>query len=990
MRASRWLLLVAVCSLALTRGVGAQRSADAGGRTFSLGQPPIRHWQLGVAAGAYLHGNRSDVVVRAHGGVYYSPLNPVAKLAELGLEPYLGARGDRMDAGIRAVFQVPYLSSGIAADYSLTGRRVDLMITAHTPVRRGGILTRGTMLRIDWHPLLGHSFTLGVTAPVGDRLAGRNRPIQDYVVVTRDYYQPAVAAPTIPALEAILDSVAASAEWIRRMVVPFLDQDGHNAGVAVARTQRYLAELQAHLAVRSVDQEIRFFHRQLRRAFAIAADDSMVAEQVTSQARRILLDQVILPYNRFLGRKKRRDTLREFAMGARGQFGRWVAASRAVQPQRVPAVMFAFQRVTELLDVLRHRASKEWDDPRLVWLPLQYSLLPEEYDEQHELTDLVERATGVRFTRDNRLSYVTNLQFHLELLRMIRDTRDYHVLWIHDFPAITRGELDDASLAQVVEGYLAALADRVEAYDSSGTLPAYFIFLDQHYYEERKSRILMTLLEDPLRASGNLAHASAAQTAALTAALSRLRNAVANSQVLRAEVHQYGEAWLHNRIKVHVNITNRVDASFWSGGLISSVFGYPDDVMRDHRKIAFRDVSEEDPYGGIGILTGMGVGEHYLGPGWDDRSLVMQGPVLMQLRQAARELLLSQGLVDAELPEPLRTTGLPRPATLRTPADVTRFDAQAMALVNGTGFLAKPLNVAKAVLYSLMPPGSVIKIPDSLWNSTFFAGLLLGASLRGATVLIILPAMSNAPSRGFPQMARAHELVTRLILARSELGAALSAAGGGLHTGLYALPIDADGFASRRNLWIRQIRASPFLRELLPFAVPLLADTSLPGTPRGVPEDPSAPPKLHQKVQFLATREFWSGMTASPEWPRFMTTYLRYRDGTYGSAGRDTAALTLPDSLELIAERIIAPMRQNRRAASYALVGSQNQDYRGMFMDGEIDVLCTGAESLVPLVDLVFMVGTVTWIDDQAALERLLPAPGELQRRVARAMKDAL
>ena len=71
-------------------------------------------------------------------------------------------------------------------------------------------------------------------------------------------------------------------------------------------------------------------------------------------------------------------------------------------------------------------------------------------------------------------------------------------------------------------------------------------------------------------------------------------------------------------------------------------------------------------------------------------------------------------------------------------------------------------------------------------------------------------------------------------------------------------------------------------------------------------------------------------------------------------------------------------------------MGSQNQDYRGMFMDGEVGVLFTGAESVVPLMDLVFMVGTVTWVDDQATLDRLLPPVGELRRRIARIAKDGV
>ncbi len=61
-----------------------------------------------------------------------------------------------------------------------------------------------------------------------------------------------------------------------------------------------------------------------------------------------------------------------------------------------------------------------------------------------------------------------------------------------------------------------------------------------------------------------------------------------------------------------------------------------------------------------------------------------------------------------------------------------------------------------------------------------------------------------------------------------------------------------------------------------------------------------------------------------------------------------------------------------------------------MFMDGEDAVVFTGATSLVPLVDLVFMVGCVTWVDDDATLDRLLPPVGELRRRIARVTKDGV
>ena len=991
-------LLVAAVLLSSGAAAGARaqnvRAPEVGGRTVSLGQPLRWHWQLGLGAGAYLAGTSNDLMIRAWGGGYRASMNPVTKLVEFGLEGYVGARGSKVDGGTRALLQVPYLSAGAGPDYNIRTGRLDVVFTVHTPVRRGGFLTRGTMLRLDWYPTLGHSFFLGVSAPLHDPLAGRNRPIQDYVVVAAPFHTPQTHEPANSVLRAQLDSLAQSAASLRRLVVPFLDQDGRSEHVALARTRRYIANLQTHLAARSAEDEVRFFHTQMEHAFTVAAGSASAGRELARNSRQILLAEVLIPYDALLGRKKRNDTLKALGVAARGRFSRWVTSSGLVPAGRTENVLFVFERLTDILETQRSEAAKEWDDPRLVWLPLQYGLLPEEHDEQAELDALLERVTGAQFTDHNRLTYVANLQFHWELLRMIRETRAYHVLWIHDFPALTaEGTLDEASLAQVADGYLTTLAKRVEAYDSTGTLPLFFIFLDQHYYEGRKSRLLMTILEDPLVANGQLG--SPSDAARLANALDRLRDAVRHSRVLQAEAREYGDAWLRNRIKVHVNITNRVDASFWSGGLISSVFGYPDDVMRDHRKIAFRDVSEDDPFAGVGILTGMGVGQHYLGPGWDDRSLVLQGPVLLQLKQAARELLTSQGVAPSDIPEPLRAAPLAAIAA-RVPVspDAAPFHTRAMALVNETGYLAKSLNAAKALLYSLMPKGSVIKVPDSLWNATFYGSLLVGAALRGVRVLIIAPAQANAPSSGFPQMVRAHELLTRLLLVRRELGESIERAGGALHTGLYALPADEGGFASRADRWARQVSESPFLKELMPFApglVPLVANAG--GKSNGIrtPRDSSDAPKLHQKVQFFATREFWTAVTTSPQWPRFITTYLRYREATYAPGSSEQAgARALTDSLELIAEQLLAGTPESAKAASYAMVGSQNQDYRGIFMDGEVAVVFTGATSLIPLVDLVFMVGTVTWVDDQATLDRLLPPVGELRRRIARVTKDGV
>ncbi len=987
-------LAVAALPAPGTAGAQVRAAPEAGGRTMSLGQPPLWRWQAGAGAGAWFEDPPTTAMVRAQAGVLRALLNPVTGLAELSLEGYVGTRGERAEAGARVMLQVPYLSTAAGVDYNARTNFADLLVTVHTPVRRGGLLARGTLVRIDWYPLSRHSFLIGMAVPLGDPRAGRSRPVRTSVAVSGRFDPPLSHETADAALLAALDSVRVSAEWIRRTVAPFLDHDARRTRIAVARTRCYLAEVRAHLAQRGAEAEVRHFHAELARAFTLAAGDEAAGRELARLARHVVLDEILMPYDGLLGRQRSRDGLGDLSIAARGRFARAAARPGLIAAERTEEVLWVFQRLTDIIEGVRRTAAREWDDPRLVWLPLQYGLLPEQHDEQAELDGLVERATGVAFTSRNRLSYVANLGFHAELLRMIRQTRDYHALWIHDFAAVTDGALDTSSFAQVVDGYLTALAERVETYDSTGTLPAYFIFLDQHYYEVRRSRILMSVLEDPLRAAADLPLATPAQAARLDSALQRLRRAVAGSRVLQAEAREYGAAWLRNRVKVHVNITNRPDASFWGGGLISSLFGYPDNIMRDHRKIAFRDVSNAAPFAGEAILTGMGVGQQYIDPSaWDDRSLVIEGPALLELRRAARELLTSQGMLAVDLPGPLRPAPFDAEGAVRAgaPADAIRFETRTMTLINGTGYLPKPINVAKAVLYSLMPAGSVFRIPDSLWNSTFFGALLVGAALRGGQALIVAPALANAPSAGFPQMVRAHELLTRLLLVRAELGDALTLAGGDIRIGLYALPPDTAGFASRAGSWARAVEATAFLRALPPFAPELVPVVAEVGAPREV-AGAALPvtPRLHHKVQVVATQSFLAAVARSPEWPRLMALYLRHRLDTYRGHGDAARGRSVADSLGMAAARVFADARLAPGAATFALVGSQNQDYRGMFMDGEIMLLFTGAESLMPLVDLVFLEGTVTWVDDQATLDRLLPPVGELRRRLSRVAKDGV
>src|SRR4029453_6899691 len=189
---------------------------------------------------------------------------------------------------------------------------------------------------------------------------------------------------------------------------------------------------------------------------------------------------------------------------------------------------------------------------RVVFFPLSLVLRAEEHDTQAEIDALVARAQGTAFTRGNRVRYLSGQQFQLELLRMIHETEDYHVLWLHDYDGVNAaGQADRVGVAQAVAGYLAALTERVREYDRTGRLPVFMVFLDQKYYETNRGRLYMDLLEDPLRHRLKLGPSAADLQERADRAQAALQQAVAESQRLQAEAARHGSRYLRDLVKVH-------------------------------------------------------------------------------------------------------------------------------------------------------------------------------------------------------------------------------------------------------------------------------------------------------------------------------------------------------------------------------------------------------------------------------------------------------
>ena len=1013
--------VAAALVLALAARAAAQDSLPPweGGITASLGQPKHVRWYAGGAFASDWRGPKAwDESLLGVLGVTRSLTNPVSGFLAVSLEGYGGLRSTEAVAGLRGLLAVPALGVSGGLDYAVPRRRPSAVFTFEVPVRRGGVVGKGSALRVVWLPA-ADALEVSVLVPLGQPAAGHTRP-RDARVSLPVRTVPGEAQPDgPPEFWEALRNVRSAAERIQELVVPALDvtdRDPHRA----------LAPLVARLRERvtlpgvgagpdlQVERVVRAFHAELARAFAIALSGARLqaggpaptGAALEARARRVVLDYVLLPFDRLLGQRKAPETVRSFEVFARGNFAGEMARDGLVPVARSGAVAFVFEAYLEAVEAAERRAAAEWPDSRDHWLPLQLGLLPEEHDTQEELDALVERAVGQRFTDGNYVSYVINEPLQEAVRQSIRDARDYHVLWIHDFRGLTEhGQPDRTALHYVVDAYLRALIRRVRDYDAAARrIPVYLIFLDQHYYEVNRGRLWLDVLEHPLRPMRRLPRGYEALQASVDSAQRELREAVEGSAVLQAERRRYGDAWLENVVKVHVNITNPADGSFRAPGVLPFL-GIPDNVIRDHRKIVFYDVTEADPYRGWALYTGIGVGEHYTGPTWEDRAIVLRGPALETLKDQARALLLSQGLRPDQIPYPLRPQAKGRDYDRMVDSVVALQQQEgvpgqrALELHNGTGYQSKAIDVAKATLYTLMPPGSVMKIPDSLWSSTLYAALLAGSALRGARVLVIAPSYAAAPSFGWPAMTLAHGLLAKLIAFQQALAPEIVSGGGYLKTGIYNPGIGVHDVDRRFQAAYRNARRTPFIRRLLPLDPSV--DTMLiamlrefRSQPGGSERDPHLPdpdsvmPKMHLKANLLVTREGWDSLAMRPEVGDAIKAYIHMVQ----TNGAPEAARLLSQASQRLVDRILAGRTRadSQRVAYFMTVGSANQDFRSMYLDGEATVLLSGRAAVVGFVDFALLASLCVWVDDLETLDDLLPPPGALHRRIARLIRPLI
>ncbi|HEU5041379.1 MAG TPA: hypothetical protein VFT84_11180, partial [Gemmatimonadales bacterium] len=770
------LVGLAVPGLALR---AQQDPADSLAPVVSLGLPTPYRFYTGVGAGVEMAGEASVGITRAMLGGSRDITNPVPGLAGVAAEAWLGTRGEALDGGARLLFAMNAAGLQVGADYSLGRGRTDLVVTVLQPLRRGGILLPGGGLRVDWMPGRAE-LDLSFSAPVGARRPGRTRPRVPIAVALPAKPRPRPVVALDPELRHALADLRRAGGRVADVVTPYLPPgEPRRSGAAAVRLRQALDAISAPapgslVAVDAIHQ----YHAALRRAFADALGFDGVGEppatvaMVGDIARRMLLDDVLIPYDQYLGQIRHRQFSRGLRARAEERFAGWVAAVTLVPDGRKPEVAEVYRRLLDLVDETIDSARTRWGDSRYIWVPLQLALTPEEHDTQTEIDALVERITGIALERGHDLIYATDERFEPALQRSILQASDYHVLWVHDFAGRNPDHAPDTVSHQVVEAYLTALTTAAASFDRTRRIPTFIVFMDQYYFGRSRSAWWLRLLADPLGHRVDLPGRNPRLERAVRDSQRRLREAVAQSAGLQEERRRRGEKWLRGTIAVHVNITHPPDPSFRgprAPGVLAA--GLTDDIMRDHRKVAFADITERDPSRGVAILTGLGIGEHYARFQWLDRTLIVRGRAAVTLKSEARALLRSQGFAEAEIPLVLRPDSAPPDLAERVAAlEAGGWRARVGIAMNAPGYGPKRATAAKAALYTLLPAGCTIVAADPQWLSRFWGGLLLGSAIRGCRVLVIGPGPRNAPfSTSFAQYTLQRDLFHRLMTARDTL-----------------------------------------------------------------------------------------------------------------------------------------------------------------------------------------------------------------------------
>jgi hypothetical protein len=235
----------------------------------------------------------------------------------------------------------------------------------------------------------------------------------------------------------------------------------------------------------------------------------------------------------------------------------------------------------------------------------------------------------------------------------------------------------------------------------------------------------------------------------------------------------------------------------------------------------------------------------------------------------------------------------------------------------------------------------------------------------------------------------------------------LREARGELRVGMFTGQAEITDIEGRRQEIRAGLARAPWIREMIPFDAQTLAvleraatqtEADGPNATAVAKDEKPRPQQLHQKTQLIARPGAIAALVRQPGWDAIIAQAMRVQSQQtarfaeqleYVTPETEAAAIQRADTLLRGFEQAL-PESERKNVSFYFTLGNQNQDPRGMLLDGEATVVVSGFHGATGLVDLYFVMARSTWITSRAELDRLLPPRGGFMRRVARLIRVAL
>ncbi len=714
------------------------------------------------------------------------------------------------------------------------------------------------------------------------------------------------------------------------------------------------------------------YHEMIKDGFNHIVKNLSDSQRIYEAALASLSQEILIPLNSRFGMEKKNNRKKLF-FNANSTFYKGLVANISLSEKQLAATMAFYNQILLFHKKELSRSKRKGKNSRDLWVPMNSVLTVEKMKDPQVYKTYFSKLIEEDFT-SNKVSYLIGESWYEENMRAIHEAKSFHGILIHDIQGenvMNKGETDDSvSWRLATDGYLAAQLRNLKMI-ASGELqiediPRYFIFLDSFYYENTKPENIFKILRNPLddeivnevlEGVREPVNTSFRIVPTVKSYLRQIKEVVESSNYLSS----LDRDELSNLLRIHVNITYPYDTSLFS-----------QNIMTDHRKVFFKDLGT--PGSEMASFGGMGFGELYNGPNWEDRGLKIEGMAARSLKKEIWDIIV-QHKIDQD----------PKLITFFKPTEqdqiMTKSGSDELAVTfNRIDYDKKMASVGRAYQFDMMERGGLLVIPDSLWLADYWMNIMFAASARGVKIKVLMNATKNFVSPFIAVKQKTREIFLKFFYLSNLLK---NDGNNSLDIGIYNSKIAVGELQKKLEKVTSQDKL--LVQAELPHFNLMSAGLNIAEDSADYlyeSEQEEVHPFMHLKMNLYLSPDSLEQLR-NLDMSSLFENYFQERSKQVSKKTKHydgiKSSLLLNDDYEVLTESVMSHM-----------IGSQNMDNRGQYIDAETGVFSLGPSVAMYLPDFYMLMGLSLWPTTYQEIDENLLYQGEFGEFITKLMKGVI